>query len=282
MKIWGDFMRVLSQEHISFSTNRYQRNASQIEKSLHKLGSGLKIAKGSDNASGLSISETMRAQIRGISRAQSNMLDGLSVLESANEGLNNVNGLLQRARELAVSSATDTMTMNDRLASQEELNNILAAIDDTAEKLEFNTKKILGEDSSLKLQVGAHSGQQMTINLFDVSATALDLRDRDGNSASLVLRDQAEALITKVDDAIKKVSGYLTNIGSDMESVEHHLANASVFETNLTKSLSLLEDTDMAEEMMNFISLDIRQKGDHLLVSQVNQNIQGVMSLFSK
>lgn len=282
MKIWGDFMRVLSQEHISFSTNRYQRNASQIEKSLQKLGSGLKIAKGSDNASGLSISETMRAQIRGISRAQSNMLDGLSVLESANEGLNNVNGLLQRARELAVSSATDTMTMNDRLASQEELNNILAAIDDTAEKLEFNTKKILGEDSSLKLQVGAHAGQQMTINLFDVSATALGLRDRDGNSASLVLRDQAEALITKVDDAIKKVSGYLTNIGSDMESVEHHLANASVFETNLTKSLSLLEDTDMAEEMMNFISLDIRQKGDHLLVSQVNQNIQGVMSLFSK
>ena len=275
-------MRVLSQEHIAFSTNRSQRNTSQIEKSLVKLGSGLKIAKGSDNASGLSISETMRAQIRGISRAQSNMQDGLSVLEASNEGLNNVNGLLQRARELAVMSSNDTMTVNDRAASQVELENLLGAVDDTASKLEFNTKKILNEDSSLILQVGANPGQQMKISLVDVSAEALGLRQDNGEYVSLEMRDLANKLITTIDKAIETVSGHLTRVGSNMEAVEHHLTNALVFENNLSKSLSLLEDTDMAKEMMNFVQMDIRQQGDHLLVGQVNQNIHSVMTLFSK
>ncbi|MGN7387142.1 flagellin N-terminal helical domain-containing protein [Sporosarcina sp. SAFN-015] len=275
-------MRVLSGEHIAVSANRSMRNAGQIEKSLMKLGSGVKIAKGSDNASGLSISETMRAQIRGISRAQSNMQDGLSVLEASNEGLNNVNGLLQRARELAVMSSNDTLTVNDRAASQVELENLLGAVDDTASKLEFNTKKILGQEGSLTLQVGANPGQQMKITLVDVSAQALGLRKDDGKYVSLELRDLANELITKIDDAIKTVSSHLTRIGSNMEAVEHHLTNALTFENNLTKSLSLLEDTDMAKEMMNFVNLDIRQQGDHLLVKQVNQNIHSVMSLFSK
>lgn len=275
-------MRVLSQEHIAFSTNRSQRNTGQIEKSLVKLGSGLKIAKGSDNASGLSISETMRAQIRGISRAQSNMQDGLSVLEASNEGLNNVNGLLQRARELAVMSSNDTMTVNDRASSQVELENLLGAVDDTASKLEFNTKKILGQDSSLILQVGANPGQQMKISLVDVSAEALGLLKDNGEYVSLEMRDLAEKLITTIDKAIEKVSGHLTRVGSNMEAVEHHLTNALVFENNLSKSLSLLEDTDMAKEMMNFVQMDIRQQGDHLLVGQVNQNIHSVMTLFSK
>ena len=270
-------MRVLSSEHIAISANRSARNAGQIEKSLLKLGSGTKIMKGSDNAAGLSISETMRAQIRGISRAQSNMQDGLSLLEASNEGLNNVNDLLQRARELAVMSSNDTLTVSDRAASQVELDQLLEAVDDTATKLEFNTKKILGQNGSLTLQVGANPGQQMQITLVDVSSKALGLED-----ASLELRDLANELITKIDDAIKTVSSHLTRIGSNMEAVEHHLSNALVFENNLTKSLSLIDDTDMAKEMINFVNLDIRQQGDHLLVKQVNQNIHSVMSLFSK
>ena len=267
----------LSQEQISFSTNRSQRNASQIEKSLVKLGSGTKIAKGSDNASGLSISETMRAQIRGISRAQSNMQDGLSVLEASNEGLNNVNGLLQRARELAVMSSNDTLTVNDRQNSQVELKQLLEAVDDTAQKLEFNTKNILGQNAEMKLQVGANAGQHMTIQLVDVSSKTLGLE-----GASLEMRADAEQLITTIDKAIQSVSSHLTRVGSNMEAIEHHLTNALVFENNLSTSLSLLEDTDMAKEMMNFVNMDIRQQGDHLLVNNVNQNMQSVMNLFSR
>lgn len=270
-------MRIHSQEAIAFSTNRSKRNATQIETSLQKLGSGVKVAKGSDNAAGLAISETMRGQIRGLAQAQSNMTDGLSVLESINEGMNNVNGLLQRARELAVMNANGTLTDDDRKASEQELTQLLESVNDSASQMEFNTIKILGEDTSLVLQVGANPGQQMSIDLVNISTTALGLAD-----ASLATREQAEQLITSLDKAIHTVSGHLTKVGSFMEAVEHHLVNGLVFENNLTKSLSLLEDTDMAKEMMNFISLDIRQKGDHLLVSHVNKNYQDMLSLFSK
>ncbi|HJF33009.1 MAG TPA: flagellin [Sporosarcina psychrophila] len=270
-------MRVNSQEQIAFSTNRSKRNSTEIEKSLQKLSSGLKIAKGSHNASGLAISETVRMQVRGLAQAQRNMQDGLSLVESVNEGLNNISGLLQRSRELAVMNANGTLTDNDRESSEKELVQLLAAIDDTAGKMAFNTKKILGENGSLILQVGANPTQQITINLFDIGTTALGLED-----ATLVSQEKATELITKLGNAVQIVTNQLTNIGSDMESIEHHLRYVMLYETNLTHSLSLLEDTDTAKEMMNFISGDIRQKGDHLLVNHVNQNVQGVLSLFSK
>ncbi|WP_153722671.1 flagellin [Sporosarcina cascadiensis] len=267
-------MRIHSSENIAFSTNRAQRNATDIEKTLLKLGSGSKVAKGSQNASGLAISETMRAQIRGLSQAQRNMQDGLSVLEASNEGLNNVTNLLQRAREMAVSAANGTLTDSDREASSLELEQIKEAINDTAGKLEFNTKKILGEDKALILQVGANPGQQMTIGNIDVSTKKLGL---DGTSIST--REDAEKLISTIDKAIGTITGHLTKVGSEMEAIEHHLTNALVFEGNLTKSLSLLADTDMAEEMMNFVQQDIRQKGDQLLIKTVNSNLQDVLSL---
>lgn len=270
-------MRIHNQDQIAFSVNRAQRNSNQIEKSLQKLSSGVQIATGSDNASGVAISETMRAQIRGISQAQSNMQDGLSLLESANEGLNNVNGLLQNIRELAVRSANDTMTESDRMESQKEIQQLMEAINDTAEKMEFNTKKILREETSLILMVGANPGQQISIDLIDTSTTALDIND-----ISILTNEGANDTISKIDKAIQQTASHLTKVGSYMESIEHHLQNAHVFEANLSKSLSLLEDTDMAREMMNFVSLDIRQQGDQLLVSQVNKNTHDILGLLTK
>lgn len=267
-------MKVHNQELISFSKNRYSLNNKQIEKSLRQLSTGVKIATSSDNASGLSISETMRAQIRGISQAQSNMQDGLSLLESANEGLNNVNSLLQRARELSVAAATDTMVDEDRAAVQTEITQILEAIDDTASKLEFNTRQILGENTTLKLQVGANPGQTININLIDTSAAALGI-----DQISVLTGDGANQAISALDDAINKTSLHLTKIGSYIESIEFHLFNAYDFENNLSQSLSILEDVDIAEEMMNFTKLDIRQYGDQLLISQVNKNSQGVLGI---
>lgn len=270
-------MKLHNQSAISLSVHTFQRNASSIEKSLSKLSTGMQISKASDSASGLAISESMKAQIRGIAQAQRNMQDGLSVLEASNEGLNNVNGLLQRIRELSVMSANGTLTGIDRQAGTEEMKHLLGAINDTAEKLEFNTKKILGENAPLHLMVGANPGQKITIDMVDTSTAALGLESLSLDSAS-----EAERAIGLVDAAIKQVTGNLTKVGSHMESLEHHLLNATLFEGNLSMSLSQIKDTDMAEEMMTFLSSDIRQKGDLLLVSQVNKNIESIMGLFRK
>ncbi|AXH98408.1 flagellin [Sporosarcina sp. PTS2304] len=267
-------MRIHSSENIAFSTNRTQRNATDMEKTLMKLSTGSKVATASQSASGLAISETMRAQIKGLSQAQRNMQDGLSVLELSNEGLNNINDLLQRGREMAVAAANDTLTDDDRKSSTMELDQIMQAINDTAGKLEFNTMKILGGDNPLNLQVGANPGQKMTIGDIDVSTSALGL---DG--ASIATRQDASELISTLDKAIETISGQLTKVGSEMSGIEHHLENALVFEGNITQSLSMLADTDMAKEMMNFVQQDIRQKGDQMLIKSVNNNLQDAVSL---
>ncbi|WP_233190049.1 MULTISPECIES: flagellin [unclassified Sporosarcina] len=270
----GEGMRINSSEHIALSSNRMQRNATAMEKTLMKLSTGSKVEKGSQNASGLAISETMRAQIKGLSQAQRNMQDGLSVLEVSNEGLNNINNLLQRGRELAVAAANGTLTDDDRKAGAEELSQIMGAVNDTAGKLEFNTMKILGDNTAIKLQVGANPGQQMTIGNINVSTAKLGL---DG--ASIATQSDASALIKTLDKAIGTVSSTLTKVGSEMEGIQHHLTNALVFENNLSASLSNLADTDMAKEMMTFVQQDIRTKGDQMLINSVNSNLKETISL---
>jgi flagellin len=268
-------MKIQNQSMIAFSTYRYQRNVTSLTKTLEKLSSGLRIYRASDDAAGLSISETLRAQIRGLAQSQRNMQDGLSALKAAEEGLMNVNNLLQRIRELAVQNANDTLDANDRAASQKELDQLLQAIDDTAEKLEFNTKKILGENIPLTLQVGANPGQTITVDMVDTSTISLGL-----NGATLLTRTDAEQLITKVNNALKKVTNDLTNVGADYEAIEHHLNNVMLKEANLTASESLLRDTNIAREMMNYISGKIRQQGDYLLISHMNRNVEETLKLF--
>ncbi|MDQ0227125.1 flagellin N-terminal helical domain-containing protein [Metabacillus niabensis] len=269
-------MKIQNQTAITFSINRYQRNETKIEKTLDKLASGLNIRRAGDNAAGLAVSETFRAQVRGLSQAQRNMQDGLSVLSAADEGLNNVNGLLQRARELAVMNATDTLTDEDRQASQMELEQIMEGINDTANKLEFNTMKILGENAPLVLMVGANPGQQITIDLMDTSTTALGL-----DAVNLLTRDASSELIGKLDEAIVQTTSNLTKIGSYYEAIEHHMENSFVKESNITSSVSLLTDTDMAKEMMNFVGLEVRQKSDQLFVSSINQNTADILKILS-
>ncbi|EIJ80538.1 flagellin domain protein [Bacillus methanolicus PB1] len=268
-------MKIQNQSMISFYMNRYQRNETALTKTLNKLSSGLRINQASEDAAGLSISETLRAQIRGLAQSQRNMQDGLSVLKSAEEGLMNINHLLQRIREIAVQNANDTLNANDRTASQKELEQLLQAIDDTAEKLEFNTQKILGQNRPLMLQVGANPGQIIAVDMVDTSTTSLGL-----NGAVLLTREDAEQLIKKVDNALIQVTNHLTNVGADYETIDHHLNNTILKELNLTASESLLRDTNIAREMLNYISGTIRQKGDYLFISHLNRNVEETLKLF--
>lgn len=267
-------MKIQNQQMISFSTNRYQKNAGAMTKTLEKLSSGIGVNRANDSASGLAISETMKAQIRGLSQAQRNMQDGLSVLEATDEGLQHVAQLLQRGRELSVMSSNDTYNEQDRIAAQQELNEILKGIDDTADKLEFNTQKILGENASLFLMVGANPGQRISINLVDTSSNALGI-----GKVSLLTREQSEETLVQIDKALNKVSSNLTNMGSKYEAIQHHMNNVKLYEENITTSYSAIRDADMAKETLSYITLEIRQKGDHLLVSQFNNNTKDILDL---
>ena len=269
-------LKIQNQAGIAFSTNRYQKNDNAITRTLEKLSGGDKLTRAADNASGLSISETMRGQIRGLSRAQLNMQDGLSVLESTDAGLQHVSSVLQRMRELAVQTSTETVTDEDRDAAQKELDQLLQSIDDTAGKMEFNTQNILGDVRPLYIHVGANAGQKLRIDTVNVSTASLGIE-----IAKLSAREEAEDLISKVDKAQSIVSKHLANTGSDYESLSHHKENVSNIEISLQKTESLIRDPDMALEMMEFVKQGIRQKGDELLIKHTNKNVSDVLRLFA-
>jgi flagellin len=131
--------------------NKLTANNAATAKSLEKLSSGLKINRAGDNAAGLAISEKMRAQIRGLDQANTNAQDSVSLIQTAEGGLNETHSILQRMRELAVQSANDTNTSNDRAEIQKELNQLVSEIDRISSSTEFNTKKLLNGDSGNKV-----------------------------------------------------------------------------------------------------------------------------------
>lgn len=265
----------IGNEQIAFSRTLYTKNQTAIEKSLGRLSTGSKLHQASENAAGITISEKMRAQIRGLSRAQLNMNDGLSALETMDEGMKNISDLVHRARELAVMTSTDTINDEDRKIAQNELDQVLTTIDDTANNMEFNTRKILKDQDPLKIQIGANSSQTITVNVLTADTKTLGL-----DNLSISTSEEANEAIETIDQAVATLSMKLTEVGTKMQSIEHHLRNASVFEENLTRALNELESTDMPGEFMNFVQMDIRQNGDQLLIRQVNSNMHELLTLF--
>lgn len=150
-------------------------NSGAASKSMEKLSSGLKINRAGDDAAGLSISEKMRAQIRGLDKASTNAEDGISLIQTAEGALNETHSILQRMRELSVQASNDTNTTDDRDAIQKEITQLTSEIDRIATTTEFNTKNLLDGSFSGSLQIGANSGQNMDISIGTMTSNGLGL-----------------------------------------------------------------------------------------------------------
>lgn len=153
------------------------QNNSAVQNSLEKLSSGLRINSAADDAAGLAISEKMRAQIRGLDMAQKNAQDGISLIQTAEGALNETHSILQRMRELAVQSASDTNTDKDRAELQKEVNQLANALNDIAKDTEFNTKTLLNGSFEGTFHVGANQGQNLKVSIGNMSGTALGVAE---------------------------------------------------------------------------------------------------------
>ena len=141
-------------------------NIGATGKAMEKLSSGLRINRAGDDAAGLAISEKMRGQIRGLDQGSRNAQDGISLIQTAEGALNETHSILQRMRELAVQSGTDTNTTVDRAALQKEFQQLQTEVTRIAKQTEFNTKKLIASTAgNLSFQVGANSGQTIAITL---------------------------------------------------------------------------------------------------------------------
>jgi flagellin len=159
----------------ALNTHRQLNTASTAQgKSMEKLASGLRINKAGDDAAGLAISEKMRGQIRGLDQASKNAQDGISLIATAEGALNETHDILQRARELAVQSANDTATDDDRKEMQKEVNQLLEEVDRISTQTEFNTQKLLnGSYTNKKIHIGANDNQTMDIQISNMASSQL-------------------------------------------------------------------------------------------------------------
>jgi flagellin len=257
-------------------------NTSEGAKSIEKLSSGSRINRAGDDAAGLAISEKMRGQIRGLTQASRNAQDGISLIQTAEGALNESQAILQRMRELAVQSANDTNVGADRSAIQEEVNALAKEVNRIATSTEFNTQALLdGTMNSAQIQIGANAGQNITVSIGNMKASALSLGKVSANSLiiSITTQGNANTAITTVNTALTTVSTERAKLGAVQNRLEHTIKNLDTGAENLQASESRIRDVDMAKEMMNFTKQNILQQAAQAMLAQANQAPQGVLQL---
>ena len=251
---------------------------SSLAKSTEKLSSGYRINRAGDDAAGLSISEKMRGQIRGLNQASTNAQDGVSLIQTAEGALNEVHSVLQRMRELSVQASNDTNVTKDREAIASEQKALVAEIDRIASQTEFNTMKLLNGNfaSGKNLQVGANANQSIAISIADIGSGSLGVDDAENQMDSFT---NATAFISAVDTAITTVSEQRSNLGAIQNRLEHTIANADNTSENLQAAESRIRDVNMADEMVKYSKSSILQQAGQSMLAQANQSTQGVLSL---
>ncbi|AIX09163.1 flagellin Hag [Bacillus subtilis] len=264
--------------------NRLSSNNGAAQKNMEKLSSGLRINRAGDDAAGLAISEKMRGQIRGLDMASKNSQDGISLIQTAEGALTETHSILQRVRELTVQ-AGNTGTQDattDLQAIQDEIDNLLDEVDGISQRTAFNGKNLLDgtQTNGFTFQIGANKGQQLTVNIGDMStaATGLDMLKADYKVTTATAAN-TDALLTKVDSAINKVSSERGKLGAVQNRLEHTINNLSASGENLTAAESRIRDVDMAKEMSEFTKNNILSQASQAMLAQANQQPQNVLQL---
>jgi flagellin len=285
-------------------------------KNTEKLSSGYQINRAADDAAGLSISEKMRSQIRGLTQASSNAQDGISAVQTAEGALGEVEDMLQRMNELALKSANGTNTTDDRMAIQKEVAALSNEIDRVQTSTNFNTKNLLNGSSfatenggkGVALQVGAYNSSDVTIyvKINKMSMSNIMAAGTTGHSMKTVGTDgkvtlksgktisglkantqildvstatTAKTAIKAITKAIASISAQRSDLGAVQNRLEHTIKNLDNVVENTTAAESQIRDTDMAKMMVEFTKNNILAQAGQSMLAQANQSNQGVLSL---
>ena len=263
--------------HNIAALNTYRQlsaNQANTAKNLEKLSSGMRINKAADDAAGLSISEKMRSQIRGLDVAERNALEGISLIQTAEGALTSVTEIIQRMRELAVQSSTGTNTKDDRDSIQAEIAQLKKEIDRISETTEFNKQNLMGADNEFSLMVGANAGQTIQVVISKMDSDSLGLGNLD-----LATEAGANAGIKTLDEALKIVTAQRSDIGAMQNRLEYTVSNLTSMHENITAAESRIRDADMALEMTEYTKNNILNQSAQALLTQANQLPQGILQL---
>lgn len=239
---------IINHNIAALNTHRQMGSAQSAQMdSMEKLSSGLRINRAADDAAGLTISEKMRGQIRGLEQGSRNAQDGISMIQTAEGALSETHDILQRMRELAVQSASDTNTADDRAQIQKENAALIEEIDRIATTTAFNTQNLLdttgGTSGVFSIQTGALEAQKLELTFADMQSTALGVNGVDLSTSAAA----SSTAITTIDEAIKRVSDERSTMGANQNRLEHTINNLNTSSENLTAAESRIRDVDYAE-----------------------------------
>lgn len=267
----------------SANTNRQLGiTTGHLSKSTEKLASGYRINRAGDDAAGLTISEKMRGQIRGLERAATNAQDGISLIQTAEGALAETHSILQRMRELVVQASSDTNVTADRQAIAQEVRALRSEINRIGNQTEFNTLKLIsGGFKDKHLQIGANGKQQIRMSIKDMRANALGIKSTLARTISnnTTVGKTLTNHISVVNKAIADVSTQRSKLGALQNRLEHTITNADNTAENLQAAESRIRDVDMAKEMVQYSKNNILQQAAQSMLAQANQSTQGVLSL---
>ena len=262
-----------------------------LDRNMEKLSSGLRINRAGDDASGLAVSEKMRAQIRGLNQASTNAQNGISFIQVAEGYLQETQNVVQRLRELAVMASHGIYTAEDRLYIQVEVSALIAEVDRIASHAQFNGMNLLtgrfgrltGENvvtASMWFHIGANMDQRIQVFIGTMTAAGLGIRNVGDNSIlTLSTSDDANRAIGTLDEALRLINKQRADLGAYQNRLEHAVRSLDVGAENTQVAESRIRDTNMARETVRFTSNQILMQAGTAMLAQANQQGQAVLQL---
>lgn len=248
--------------------------ASAQTKSTEKLSSGYRINRAADDAAGLSISESMRRQIRGLTQASRNAQDGISFAQSAEGALTEVQDMLQRMNELLVQAANGTNSTTQIGYINDEIDNLNTEIDRIGKDSNFNGQKIFNSKARNIFVGETEKSEDISITAHNLTAAGVC-----GAKISVTTNSTAKSALAQVRAGLEKISSWRSELGAKQNRLEHTINNLDNLVENTTAAESRVRDTDMATEMVKYSNANILAQAGQAMLAQSNQANQGVLSL---
>lgn len=298
------------------ATKSLWQTNNKLEKASARLSLGTKINKSGDEPAGLAVSNKMRMELKGLEMADRNVNDAISLIQTAEGGVSEMQNMAQRLRELAVQASTDAMTDSDRSLLQLEVKSLVEEIDAVSQKIQFNKKSLLNEDyESFTFQVGSSLGQELEVNFKPINSAVLgisieeaDVYDDYGvkeedkmiaqqptppagapapppvqpqkiEGMDLTTIKGAQDALVRCDKAIERISIYRANMGANQNKLEKTSNSLVISKENTQAALSRVMDTDMASEMSEYTKNNVLVQSGIAMLSQANQRPNQLLSL---
>ena len=246
----------------------------QLSTAMERLSSGFRINKAADDAAGLAISEKLEAQIGGLGQAQQNAQDAVSLVQTGEGALAEVQSMLQRVRDLAVEFNNGTLSSSDKTAITAEVAQICAEIADIGNQTQFNGISLLTGAATITFQIGANDGQTIAVSGMRLFGTGTSY-----DVAPSLFNFSGTVSLSALDQAIDNVSASRSLFGAVQNRIEDSMTNLATYQQNLQSADSSIKDVDMASEMTTFTQLQVLQQAGTAMLAQANAEPQSVLKL---